>query len=336
MPRFSTTNLTGPMSFSSEFEQFDPLTGYVPAHPFSYLPDIARRARSILNGRTVEWVEKAAKRIVREIDGYFEDLKSQAVYELTSKFHSDPETYAEFFEWDGGTLGNGRWLYKNTMDEELDIPTAQNSSEVEALKTIIENRDSHFFLAPGAPVPPPVHWPEGRTDELFAVLALRSLAYALLWSKSKTLPINLSIAGSFAIEATDAVCYAEHLREIDWLEQRHSKQLHELTLGQDARTAAIVDSLRRAWAAEQVAHELERRSVRAERLSMARHKDTHHARDLVCTEWAKNTDAFPSAEKAGIHYASWIVEAGHLKSIEPRTVTRWIREHAKLIGRRLR
>lgn len=336
MPQFWTTTLAGVMSFSSEFEQFDPLAGYVPALPFYYLPEIARRARSILSGRSIEWFEKAAKRIVYEIDGYFADLKSQAVGELTSKFQSDPETYADFFEWDGGSLGNGRWIYKDSMDEELEIPTAQNCSEVEALKTIIENRDSHFFLAPGAPVPPPDHWPEGQTDELFAVLSLKALAHALWWSANRLRSPELSIAGAFAIEATDAVCHAEHLREIDWLEHLHSKQLREVTQGQDARTEALVEGLRSAWAAEQIAHEREKQSLRAERLSMARHRNTNNARDLVCAEWAKDSDAFPSAEKAGIHFASWIVEAGHLKTIEPRTVTRWIREHAKAIGRRFR
>src|SRR3990167_8981454 len=159
------------MTSLTQFQEFDPLTGYVPDYPFSRLPEVASRARSILSGKSVEKIYLALKKINFEVEGYFSDLKFQAVNELTVKFQNDPETYQDFFESEDGIPENGRWLYRHDMDEELGIPTAQNSSAVDALKTIIENRDNCFFLAEGEPVPEPRHWTEDRTHELFAVMA---------------------------------------------------------------------------------------------------------------------------------------------------------------------
>ena len=97
----------------------------------------------------------AAKRIDQEIERYFDDLKRDAVSDLERKFMAEgvsPETY---FEWDGGTEANGRWNFKDEMLDDLEIPTANNCSEVDALKAIIDYRDSIFFLPEGAPEPEP-------------------------------------------------------------------------------------------------------------------------------------------------------------------------------------
>ena len=324
------------MVLLTQFQEFDPVSGYVPEQPFSHLPEIARRARAILSGKTAEKIDSTAKRINSEIERYFSDLKFQAVDELTVKFQDDPESYKHFFDWDGGSLGNGRWLYRNEMDEELDIPTAQNFSDVNALKTIVEDRDSCFFLPKHASVPECNHWAEGRTHELFAVLALKLLADSLKCTSNATVWTNLSIAGACALDAMDAVCFAEYVLEVEWLEQFHKKQLLEASSSQDARLQDIATNIRVELAAELIAHERERQAIRGERLSTARHKTTNAAKDLVCREWEKSKNAFASAEKAGIHFADWLISEGKLKSIEPRTVTKWIRDHAKEIGVRFR
>lgn len=330
------------MAVLTHFPDFDPVSGYVPEHHFSLLPDIARRARSILSGRTAEQIDSAAKKINSEIENYFRDLKDQAVDELTVKFWNSPEEYEEFFEWDGGTRANGRWLYRHEMDEELDIPTAQNTSEVDALKTIIEDRDSSIFLPEGAPVPEPDHWPEGRTDELFAVLSLWLLADSIEFAQGRG-KYGSSLAGEYALKAMDAVCHAEHVREVEWLEQFHKKQLLEATGNQEARLQNIAADTRQALAAEHLAHEREKQSIRAERLNAARHKTTNEAKDLVCAEWEKATDAFPSAEKAGNFFADWLenkkigyMAKGKQVFYQPRAVTGWIRRRAKEKGIKFR
>lgn len=330
------------MVLLTQFPDFDPVSGHVPAHHFSLLPDIARRARSILSSRTAEQIDSAAKRINSEIENYFRDLKDQAVDELTVKFWNSPEEYEDFFEWDGGTRANGRWLYRHEMDEELDIPTAQNTSEVDALKTIIENRDSRLLSPESSSISEPDHWPEGTTDELFAVLSLWLLADSIGFSQGAGIH-NLSVAGDCALKAMDAVCYAEYVREVEWLVQFHKKQLIEATGNQEVRLQNLAADTRKALAAEQLAHERERQSIRAERLNAARHRTTNEAKDLVCAEWEKETKAFPSAEKAGNFYADWLenknigyLSKGKKVFYQPRAVTGWIRRRAKEKGIKFR
>lgn len=331
------------MALLTQFQEFDPISGYVPKHPFSRLPDVASRSRSILRGKTAEQIDSALKRIHSEIESFFSDLKFQAVDELTVKFQSDPETYQEFFEWDGGSLANGRWLYRNDMDEELDIPTAQNSSEVEALKTIIENRDSCFFLPKGEPMPEPDHWPEGRTHELFAALALGQLANCLSWTSGRHGSANLLIAGECALEAMDAVCFAEHLREVEWLEQFHKKQLLELSISQEARLGDVTETVRKGLVAEQIAHEREKQATRSEIMNAARHQSTKDTKKLVCEDWEKAYRDFASAEKAGNYYADWLEKKsigyqskGKQVFYQPRAATGWIRQYAKEKGIKFR
>ena len=329
------------MFFFQQFEKFNPISGYVPDHPFLYLPEIAYRARSLLRNRTAEQVGAAAKRISREVDGYFLDLKDSEVCRLQSEFEGGDKSLMEFFEWDGGTRANGRWFFKEEMADELEILTAKNTSEVDALKTIIENRDSCFFLPEGAPEPEREEWPEGTRNELFAVLSLWLLADAMerMDDKSK---YGLSIAGEYAIKAMDAVCYAEHLREADWIEsyikKKANAELSEALRNQTANHKAWMRSY------ENVKNEriIMQKSKRAKELNALRHQETNKAKNLVIGEWNKNRSQFSSGEQAGLHYADWLETQGvfHKHSKEnnsyewytPRTVTKWIRDYAKEIG----
>lgn len=329
------------MFFFQQFEKFNPVSGYVPDHPFSYLPEIAYRARALLRNRTAEQIEAAAKRINSEVDGYFSDLKEVEISRLQSEFEGGDGTFEKFFEWDGGTRANGHWLFKEEMAEELDILTAENSSEVNALKTIIENRDSCFFLPEGAPEPEREEWPEGTRHELFAVLSLWLLADAMerMDDKSK---YGLSIAGEYAIKAMDAACYAEHLREADWIESYIKKKANaELT---EALKKQKIEQQEWIRYCEKIRKErvLTQKSKRAKELNALRHQDTNKAKNLVIGEWNKNRNQFPSGEQAGLHYADWLETQGvfHKHSKEnnsyewytPRTVTKWIRDYAKEIG----
>lgn len=329
------------MFFFRQFQRFDPLKGDVPSQPFTYLPEIAYRARALLQYRTAEQIEAAAKRISEEVDGYFRDLKDCEISRLQSEFEGGDETLVEFFEWDGGTVENGKWLFKDDMEDELDIQTPANTSEVDALKTIIENRDSCFFLPEGAPEPDREEWPEGTRHELFATLSLWLLADAIerMDDKSK---YGLSIAGEYAIKAMDSVCYAEHLREADWLEsyikKKANAELSEALRNQTANHKAWMRSY------EEVKNEriLMQKSKLAKDLNALRHQGTNKAKNLVIDKWNKNRNQFPSGEQSGLYYADWLEAQGvfrkHSKEnntyewYTPRTVTKWIRDYAKGIG----
>lgn len=320
------------MFYYEQFETFDPVSGDVPEYPFSYLPEIAWRARALLIGRATDKIVTVAKMISRKVDGYFLDVRDTEIYRLRSEMDVNNEAFETFFEWDGGTKDNGQWLFKDHMENELDIQTANNTSEVDALKTIIEKRDSCFFLPEGAPEPEPEEYPEGKDYELFAVLSLWLLADALRFL-NKT---GLSIAGDYAIKAMDAVCYAEHLREAEWLVSFANKK----------SKSALAEALRQQKSEQQkwIQHcENERKarlrdknSMLGKTLNLARHKKNHKAKAIVIAEWAKDTSAFPSAEKAGRHFADWLVTENIVKTIEPRTVTGWIRDYAKQKGVKLR
>jgi len=315
------------MLFFKQFEAFDPLTGYVPEYPLPCLPEIAVRARSILYGKTHLQLVAAAKRIDEEIEHHLDYLKYVAVSNLKKKLQAEG-TLETYFEWTGGDWDDGGgdecWKFNDDLVDDLEIPTASNCNEVDALRTIIENRDSCFFLPEGAPEPEPDEYPEGKTNELFAVLALWLSADALEWT-NRGGKHGMSIAAGYAVKAMDAVCYAEHLREIEWYATYLKKQ----------NGAELTDALRRQHEDHKKATK-QARSERSKELNKFRHAATHHAKELVTAEWAKNTSQFASAEKAGNHFADWLESKDIVKSIEPRTVTGWIRDCAKELGVKFR
>ncbi len=69
-------------------------------------------------------------------------------------------------------------------------------------------------------------------------------------------------------------------------------------------------------------------------LNLLRHQSNHAARKKVESEWEKSPKKWPSAEKAGLFFADLLAKEGSV--YEPRTVTGWIRAHAREIGVRFR
>ena len=204
------------MSYLNQFDAFDPVTGYIPEYPITYLPEIGSRARALLLGREKERLVVVAKKISNVIDNYFEHAKELKIYTLQADFSPGDEEFDTCFEWDGGTASNGRWLFKDSMLDELGVPTEENTSEVDALKLVMEERDSCFFLPEGTLEPEPEEYAEGKDYELFAVLSLWLLSDSLQWINNQS-KHGLSIASAYAIKAMDAVCYAEHLKQAAWL-----------------------------------------------------------------------------------------------------------------------
>lgn len=346
------------MGFYKQFKKYNPKSGDTPEHPFSYLPDIASRARALLKTRTADQIEDAAYGIDWAIDEYYRSLKDEEISRLKNEVErtrrwkdgSDDKEFndaAKFFDWvvdspeDEFSPEEGHWVFNERMEGELDIQTAGNTSEVDALKSCIDWWDD----IGGA------DFPNGKQEELFAVLALWLLADAIGWlghrpsetEKSflstlthlENLPdgiedelieagisirttdteINLSLAGECALKAMDAACYAEHLHEVAKLESVYTLKI--------AKTRD--DHLNR---------EAERKSMLAEKLNIARHRKTNEAKATAIAEWEKDRSKFISAEKYGLHLADWLGTQGF--QYEPRTVTGWIRAHAKQIGVALR
>lgn len=334
------------MGFFKQFEDFDPLTGSLPSSPFSYMPDIAWRARALLKSYTAKQISWIAEDIDWAIEEYFRDVKKEEIDRLQrdliclQKWKSDEwdeEDEAEyqkikkFFHWKGDQE-NGAWVFNKDFEDELDIPTADSASEVDALKECI----SYLNQLDGEDELPKI-----KPFEYFAVLSLWLLADALSWlsnkhcsvrvfyqlpDDSKTIDIqkypihfSVSIGGEFALKAMDAVCHAEHLCEI---EKRNQAYLVELAQKQSDFQIEL---------ARQQEEDRQRKSERAMHLNKLRHKKRDEAKARVLDEWLKDKNKFNSAEKAGLYFADWLPNQGYEK-FEPRTVTKWIRDEAKQKG----
>lgn len=334
------------MSTYQQFKSFNPISGDVPDHPFECLPAIASRARAILKSRTAEQVEDAAYSIDWVIDEYFRSMKNEKIARLKSELNAprrwkhmsddaDFENATKFFDWivdspdDECNPEEGHWEFNERMEGDLGIPTADNTSEVDALRECIDWWDDIGGE----------DFPDGKPQEIFAVLSLWLLADALKWirfqrkdvcivthasgevvyhegeSQPVDLASNYSIAGSYALKAMDAICHAEHLCEVAKLES-----MYKLNLAKNHD--------------DHLKNESERRSMRAEQLNIARHRKTNEAKAKAIEEWEKDRSKFISAEKYGLHLADWLGTQGF--QYEPRTVTSWIRAHAKQIGVALR
>lgn len=314
------------MGFYKQFESFNPVSGDVPDEPFSILPSIAWRARSLLKTRTAEQIASAAEVIDWAIDTYFQSEKDEAIAKLLRGLYvprrykrepatveSDYDVSEEFFYWDGGSRENGRWVFKEGMEDQLDIPTAENTSEVDVLKDsncwyVLDDDSGDGCL------------PDGKVYEYFAVLSLWLLADSLEWLKHNGAPsVRFSLAGEYALKAMDAVCYGEHLQAIERINEAHIQEK-----------------------ATKQSEDKKQRSLKAQALNIARHRKDYEAKDLVIKEWEKDKSKFSSGEKAGIHFADWLLRQGvdaeskSLYDYQPRQVATWLRSYAKQIGVRFR
>jgi hypothetical protein len=321
------------MFFFRQFETLDPLSADVSASSFAYLPEIAHRARALLKSRSKDQIIAAAEKINEEIERYFLDAKDSEIMRLKDEISPDDEDFQSYFEWDGGSLKNGRWLFKEDMVDELGIATAENTSFVDALKAVIEDRDSYGFYEKVEPVTS--EYPQGKDYELFAVLSLWLVADSIIFQEATSI-CSLSVSCEYAVKAMEAICYAEHLRDVEWLISNIKAQSQ--TELKDALLKQKTEHFERVKYFEKMKNERaqQQRRDRSKDLNKARHKASIEAAKKVTDEWEKNPHEFLSAEKAGIHYAAWLeklrigyTEKGESKSFQPRAVTGWIRQHAK-------
>ncbi len=262
------------MGFYRQFETFDPLAAQPPSYPFPALPVIAARARALLRGRTRDQITSAAKIVEFLVERYFADAKASYVREV---LESDGWELA-YLPSDERNEAGVRKLLENwpsdAEDSPPEFPSSDNTSDVEALKRCVDDYllDDEDF-------------PEGKSHELFAVLALWLVADSIKWLQWTSDPkkmlaelqelrsclppdlpgffapdidkaradlqdrlpefvaecqkidlsmgltdqqVQYSCAGSSALEAMDAVCYAEFLQRSDELWK--NLELHRIHL----------------------------------------------------------------------------------------------------------
>lgn len=320
------------MGYWSQFESFDPKKSEVPYDPYIEAVNITWRARSLLSQRSSEQIEDLASTASSSIDHYFEVEKDDEIARLVR------EKDDEFIEFDYDGEGFG-WRFRDEKEDELNIATADNTSEVEALKLCL---DSWSELT-GCNVP------ESKGYEFFAAMALwnigdylrrRSHRYDFVDKTFMVIAITKFEATDFRslaeilFKAIQAVDYAERLQREDELEKRCQKRIDKLELSKSDALEKLAETIRIEAVEQAKAEEAMRWSQRAKELGHLRHQKTYQAKNIVLPLWEANKSSFNSAEKAGLHYADWLDKEGF--KYEPRTVTSWIRAYAKEKNIRLR
>jgi hypothetical protein len=329
------------MNSHGEIDRFDLKAGKVPSYPFFVLPDIAARARRLLSPRSAEQIASAANSIDWVITEFFKANKEQEIERLRDvltrtynwrRITSDEEAgYREatrFFDWHADwECGDGTWEFNQDLESDLLTLMAKKMGKVNALIECIDWWDD--IGGEG--------FPDASPAEVFAVLSLSLLSEAIAWIgycaegsrgafRDAGVPKSiaalaranvgevrtiLSLAGDSAISAMRAACYAEHLHTVSGLHRAYEHR----------------DMVRQE-------EERKRKSMLGERLNVERHRVTNQAKAIAIEEWNRDRSRFPSAERAGLAISDWLQDKGF--EFEPRTVTGWIRAHAKQIGLRLR
>jgi hypothetical protein len=285
------------------------LSGTVPRYPFSWLPSIIARARDLLRSRSNDQIEDAALSIDWAIEDCFRELKEREIGRLRQA---------------AGDRGEDVSVFDLTLDaDDLDLPTRHTTSQVDALKECIDLWDD--IGGEG--------FPNAQRHEFFAVLSLSLVGGAVSWLLPKeplrlsfpdgttwepkmkdaisAITSSLSLSGECAIEAMDAVCYAEHLRMRDLLlENTHSEY--------------------KAQETQRRQEEHKQKQKRIEPADRIRHRLSREAKQMAIAEWEKDPSRWPSTEQAGNAIADWLESKGY--DFVPRTVTGWIGEHKKKTG----
>jgi hypothetical protein len=289
------------MAYCGQFDRFNPFCDEPPFYPFEYLPNIVSRARALLNDRNSGQIKDIAENISETIDQFFADIKNQEIHRLGIP----SEAQAEF--------------------DFSNIPTEQNTTDIEALKACASSWD---FICEYAGIE------DGKGQELFAVLSLWLVADAVAWIKGMQFdhlkPSILDLMNSFPeltsderhfiasrylFYALEAVCFGEQLKAIASTESDFLTEIQSIH-GRYNEILAI-----------QKVAERKRYEQWSKEMNFQRHKKNHDAKKRVVDEWSKDPSRFPSAEKAGVYFTEWLKSSG--LSFEPRTVTTWIREYAK-------
>lgn len=160
------------MSFYRQFDQFDPKADNVPYHPFSLLPNIAGRARSILYKRSHDEILTAAQIADWMIDDYF---RQEEDYFIQDQLQSNGWA-CKYLEEEAYNEAGLRDLIRRGLpegsndDEYFDFPTRDSTSEVDALKNCIDSYEIEEEGFKGA-----------KQQEYFAVLALWLVGDCLSW-----------------------------------------------------------------------------------------------------------------------------------------------------------
>ncbi len=310
------------MGFLRQFDQFDPKIDSVPHHPFSLLPNIVSRARSVLGDRNSDEILTAAQLADWIIEVYFEKAKDSFVHDQLQGGGWALQYLAPEDRNETGLrkLINAGLPDTADPDHYFGFDSPENLPEIEALKAEV---DAHIFDDPGLPKPKPA--------ELFAAMALWLVIDSLDWLKPKLHTsisngidvgplrgilgdekIHMSLAGESAIKAMEAVAFAEHLRALERIGTERDELKKDLQ--QQKQNIETLAELKAA----------QHRTAAAREAASVRHRENTLLKKYAIQYFEEHESEFKSAEDAAAAIAGKIVNVKH------RTVAGWIRDQKKL------
>jgi len=318
------------MGYHKQFDIFDPLEGQFSYWSYPQAFSVISRARSILRGRSAQQIKAIAEDASQIISSYFDSEKDYVIQQI-----KEDQRY-ELLEGDEDRVTG----FKDEASEHYDVRTSDNTSDLEALQEAmgqffdpsvfedIDNLREYEYFAVLA------LWQVGdfveRVETVFDISQMKRVK-----RKDKKLDAtDTAYAARCLIDAMEAVCYAERLREIERTQKRYEEQIQKIQSTRKLITeedqARIRAEVRQEFEAEAKA----RRVAQAKENGKLAHRESYEAKAIVLEMWEKNPTQFRSAEKAGAHYVDVLAKRGFER--EHRTVVGWIRTRAKELGIRFR
>lgn len=301
------------MGFFEISDEFYILTETTPNYPFPQLPDIVSRAKYLLKNRSRKEIVSAANTIDWFVEEYFNQCKNDCIQDILTNAKSSNNWVLRYLPCEGITEEGIR----NVLDNFSPSPciSSDNTSELTALRECIgwyTLDDEEDF-------------PNGRTFEYFAVLALRQVGESIMALPSKQIddfsklsttrqnmikymesidrfiePISpgmtLSRAGTHALDAMDAICYAEHLRVIEKQNEELEKLRIELHQASQNTDAIVEDKLKKKI------------SLAASHASIKRHAKSAQLRNMAIKLYL--TQTWPSVRQASKNIFPQLIEPG--------------------------
>lgn len=305
--------------FDRGFGDFDPIHGDLPVHPFALLPEIARRARLLLNRRSAENIADASSAVDWMLTNFTEQSREEYIRELLDR----PDPVWGLLPEEERNESGLRELIANWPPDATHQPWPDSilgqASDLEALHWSI----GRYMLDDERNSPPLNEY------EYFAVFALMKLADALHWLRNKAgsqgdasgqnrregspqsiadadVRITYSLAGECALQAMDAIGWAEHLQADSARKSEIEELRKQLHLSTETATAMI-----EARAREKI-------SLKNSKAALTRHAENHKLKSYVFDWCDKHFNEYVSMDAAATAVAGKIVPVAF------RTARNWI------------
>ena len=226
------------------------------------------RARSILYGRTADQIFNIANDADQIITSYFDSEKDSVIEAIKSDGRYD------LLEGDEDRITG----FKDEASDHYDVRNSDNTSDLDALQEAMGS----FFD------PTVLEIENLKEYEYFAVLALwligdfvRDYENQYDFAQRKHVPrpknsldaYDTARAANHLVEAMEAVCYAEKLRDIERLELRYQEKIEKIQAGKAVKiNKADLDGIKEQLRKEILAETQERKRDQAVKNNDIRHK----------------------------------------------------------------